>query len=343
MRTLSCLPLLLLTFAAQAATPVTVTRAMSETLEVTERAVGTIEALYAPTVAAEVAARVVAVEVEEGGEVKKGQLLARLDPEDYRLAVAAARASLERIEALIHGQKLKVDRLLALRRRQSASQSALDEADSALKALLAQRALARVRLAQAERRLSLTRIASPVEGRVSSRMVSPGDYVKPGTPLFHLTGRRRLRARLPFPETLAGRLRQGQPVRLVTPQAPEQVVETTVSGLRPEITPSNRALEALVQFDNPDGWEPGASVTGTVTLEVHEGAVTVPEAALVRRPAGEVVYVIEGDTAHQRVVRSGLRLHGRVEITAGLAAGETVAVDGAGFLSDGAKVEVKAP
>ncbi|RME33362.1 MAG: efflux RND transporter periplasmic adaptor subunit [Gammaproteobacteria bacterium] len=334
---------LTLSFTAAAATPVTVTQAASETLAVTESAVGTIEALYAPTVAAEVAARVVAVEVEEGEEVRKGQLLASLDPEDYRLAVSAARASLERIEALIHGQQLKVDRLLALRRKQSASQSALDEAESALKALRAERALARVRLAQAERRLSQTRILSPVEGRVSARMVSPGDYVKAGTPLFRLTGRRHLRARLPFPETLAGRLRPGQAMRLVTPQALEQAVETTVGSLRPEITPSNRAIEALVQFDNPDGWEPGASVTGTVTLEVHEGAVTVPEAALVRRPAGEVVYVIEGDSARQRLVHSGLRLRGKVEITAGLAAGETVAVDGAGFLTDGARVEVRSP
>jgi len=68
----------------------------------------------------------------------------------------------------------------------------------------------------------------------------------------------------------------------------------------------------------------------------------VPEASVVLRPAGEVVYVIQDKSAQQRVVKTGLRQQGQVEIVEGLAAGETVAMDGAGYLTDKAPVTVQA-
>ncbi|BCX82507.1 membrane fusion protein, multidrug efflux system [Methylomarinovum caldicuralii] len=324
----------------ETAIAVTVTPAAQADLEIWEESVGTLEAVNAPRLAAEVAGRIVATRVEVGDRVTPGQTLACIDPGDYRLARDLARADITRLQALLKEARLKVQRLRRLVARKSASQSTLDEAEARLGALLGQLQAARVRLQQAERDLGKTVIVSPVNGRVDARHVSVGDYVKPGSPLFDLTGLTRLRARLPYPESLAGRLRPGLPVRLSTPAAPGQAVEAVVTDLRPRIDPGSRAVEILVDFANPGDWRPGASVTGMLQVARHENAVTVPEAAVVVRPAGKVVYVIEDDRARQRVVRTGLVREGRVEILDGLAAGEPVAVDGAGFLTDGAVVEV---
>ncbi|RMG28968.1 MAG: efflux RND transporter periplasmic adaptor subunit [Gammaproteobacteria bacterium] len=323
--------------------PVTLTTARRRDLEVWEYAVGQLEARTAPTIAAEVGGRITAVHYAVGESVEAGRVLAEIDPEDYRLARDLAAADIRRLEALLRVQRLQVDRLRALVRRGSANQSDLDEAEARLGALRAQRLAARVRLQQAERNLARTRIRSPVTGRVDARFVSVGDYVKAGTPLFHLTALGRLRARLPYPESLGDRLRVGLPVRLETPGAPGRVVTGRITGIRSVIDPANRAIEVLVDFDNPGDWQPGASVTGAVRLALHRGAVVVPEVCVVARPGGSVVYVVRDGRAVARKVRTGLRRAGEVEILSGVQAGESVVADGAGFLTAGAPVEVETP
>jgi len=101
---------------------------------------------------------------------------------------------------------------------------------------------------------------------------------------------------------------------------------------------ANRAMEVIVDVPNPGDWKPGASVNGALVVAEHPQAVVVPEVSLVIRPAGEVVYVINNNKAEQRVVRSGIRQDGYVEILSGLELGETIAVDGASFLTDKAPV-----
>jgi hypothetical protein len=106
---------------------------------------------------------------------------------------------------------------------------------------------------------------------------------------------------------------------------------------------TNRAFDVVVEVKNPGGWKPGASVNGAVVIEEHEQAVAVPEVSVVLRPAGKVVYVIENGKAVQHIVTTGVTQNGLVEILQGLKAGEKIAVDGAGFLTDQAAVAVKEP
>ena len=86
----------------------------------------------------------------------------------------------------------------------------------------------------------------------------------------------------------------------------------------------------------------GGSVNARVVLEVKNDALMVPEQSVVLRPAGKVVYVIAANRAAQRVVETGLKQDGLQEILKGLAPGEVIATDGAGFLSDGAAVTLAA-
>ena len=180
---------------------------------------------------------------------------------------------------------------------------------------------------------------APIDGEIESQVVAAGDYVKVGDPLFTLVGMSRLRAHLLFPESAANRIRPGLKVRLDSPAAPGKFVETRIDEIKPTVNAGNRALDAIVRFDGADGaFRGGGSVNARVVLSVRENALMVPEQAVVLRPAGKVVYVVKDRRAAQRVVETGLRQDGWQEVTKGLAPGEMIATDGAGFLSDGAAV-----
>ncbi|MCE7932855.1 MAG: efflux RND transporter periplasmic adaptor subunit, partial [Xanthomonadales bacterium PRO6] len=200
---------------------------------------------------------------------------------------------------------------------------------------------ARVALEQARWAQRMTAIVAPIAGVVQQRRVAVGDLVRVGDPVIELAAASALRAVLPFPETFLGRIQVGQKVRLMLPEQPQQVVAGEVNELRPIVGRDNRAIEAIVAFANPGGWKPGASVVGEVVIAARSDALTVPVESLVIRPAGQVVYVLAGDIVRAAPVQVGARNASYVEILAGLDAAQQVAVKGAGFLTDGAKVEVR--
>ncbi len=320
---------------------ITTTQVGRAPVETLETSVGQIESLVEPVVAAEVAGRVLAVKVEVGDQVKKGQTLLELDSEDYRLRQSSAQAEIDRLAALIAQQKRLVARYEALAKSDFFAKNALEEARSQLAALQRQSDSAVAQGGQARRNLQRGRVVAPLDAAVSARMVNVGDYVAVGTPILRLSTDQALRITLPYPEALAEVLHPGLPVRLRSPAAPGTVIEATISEIRPTVGTANRALQVLVDLPNPGGWKPGASVDGEVILDQREQALIVPEGAVVLRPAGPTVYVIEGEKARAVRVKPGVYWNGTVEILSGIDAGARVAVDGAGFLSDGAPVRVQ--
>lgn len=326
---------------ASQAVLVTIAAAQTHSLEIREETVGSLEGLIDPTIGAEVAARVVKVLVHAGDAVKRGQLLAELDGADISLQQREAQAEIARLQALLDNQGKVVERNRQLVQKNFISQNALDDVTTQQSALREQLEGARAHLAAIEHNATKTRVYAPLDGRVEKQVVSVGDYVKVGDPLFQVIGIQKLRAHLPFPEIIASKLHSGQTVRLVTPTMPDEVVNTTVKEIKPLIGSANRAADIIADITGKAGWYPGASVNGAVVLGEHTDAVVVPEASVVLRPAGEVVYVVDRNTALQRVVKTGLRQNGMVEIIDGLHAGETIAVDGAGYLTDKAAVKVQ--
>ncbi len=310
-------------------------------LEIFEQTIGTMESLIDPGMGAEVPAKVVKILAHAGQDVKKGQLIAVLDATDYTLQKREAQAEVARIEALLSNQGRIVDRNQRLVQKNFISQNALDDATTQQNALREQLEAARARVASIEHNSAKTQVHSPIDGRVEKQIASPGDFVKQGDPLFQIIGTQRLRAHLPFPESVAAKLHPGQAVRLSTPTVPDKVFNTTIKEIKP-LVGTNRAVDVIADVVDQAGWQGGASVNGAVILGEHAEAVVVPEASVVLRPAGEVVYVIRNNVAEQRIVKTGLRQQGVVEITEGLAAGEPVAVDGAGYLTDKAPVTVQA-
>lgn len=322
-------------------TLITVTQAKAGTMEVVEETLGTLEAVLDPKIGAEVAGKIVRVLADTGKAVKKGELLAVIDATDFALQNRADEAERKRTEALLGQQERVVERQQQLVQKGFISQNAADDARAQRDALREQLAAAGARGELSRRSQGKARVTAPFDGVIETQVVSAGDYVKVGDPLFQLVSDRKLRAHLPFPESAAPRVKRGQPVILTSPLAPGREFRAAVSDIKPGVSETGRALDVIANIDNDAGFRPGGTVNAAVVIARREDAVLVPEQSVVLRPAGKVVYAIAEGRAQQRVVEVGAKRGGMVEILKGLPAGTTVALDGAGFLTHNAAVTVK--
>jgi membrane fusion protein (multidrug efflux system) len=320
-------------------TLVTVTQVKNQALEITQEAIGSLEGLIDPTIAAEVAARVVKVHVNPGESVKQGQLIATLDAADFSMQRNEAQAEVARINALLENQSKIVARNQALVSKNFLSQNAVDNDISQRNALKQQLEAAKARVGSINHNSSKTRVIAPISGIVEKKIVDTGDFVNIGDPIVQIISTQRLRAHLPFPEHIGAQLKPGLKVRLTTPTSPNIVV-TVIHELKPLITEGSRTVDVIADVVNQPGWQPGASVTGVVILGQQPSAMMVPEQSVVLRPAGEVVYVVRNNVAHQVIVKTGLNQNGMIELLEGVNANDTVVVDGAGFLTDQTKVTI---
>lgn len=319
---------------------VTVATVARQPVEEVEWAVGVIESRAAPPVAAEVAGRVVRLGADEGTTVAKGAVLAELDSKQYQFGSSADQSEVARLVALTRNKESEYARAKSLQAEKLVSQAQLETISTDLDALRAQLDGARARAADSSRRLADARILAPFRGEVAKRYVDVGAYVQVGTAVFDLVDSENLRVRLPFPEYRAPRLRPGLTVRLTSVAATGPPVTAKIGEIQPGVNRNNRSLTVIVDFTNPGDWRPGASVRADVVLETRPNALMVPQIAVVRRPAGDVLYVVSGNKVREQSVRRGQRNGKLVEIVEGLKGGETVAVDGAGFLTNGATVAV---
>ena len=318
---------------------VSVTTVEKKSLEITEEAIGTLESLVDPTIAAEISARVVKVYVSVGQTVKKGQLIALLDSADFNLARQEAQTEVARIEGLLANQQRTVERNQTLVNKNFISRHALDDAVAQQNSLQEQLEAAKIRAASAANTGAKTQLFSPVDGKIEERIVDAGEFVQPGDPIVKIIGNQKLRAHIPLPESVASKIKPGLEIRLSTPVS-DSVVITTIKEIKPLVRADNRSVDAIADINNQTDWHAGASVNAQILLSKKEGVLVVPEQSIVLRPAGEVVYVIQNNTAQQRIIKIGEQRAGWVEVLQGLESGAEVAVDGAAYLTDNAQVKI---
>lgn len=331
----------------RAAALITATVVQPRTIEVTESVVGSLENVVDPSLGAEVAGRVTRVLAFTGKKVAKGELLAEIDAQDFEIQSRADTAEIARLESLLAQAERVAERQQKLVAQGFISQNAADEAVAQRNALRESILAAKARSDQTRRSLGKTRVVAPIDGEVEAQIVAAGDFVKVGDPLFKLVGTQRLHAHLPLPESANRIIRPGLRVRLSAPTAPDRELQARIDEIKPTVTAQNRALDAIVKFDNDGTFRGGGSVNAKIVIAVRENALTVPEASVVLRPAGKVVYLVQDQdgklTAQQRLVETGARQEGYYEVLKGLQPGDRVAVDGAGFLTNGAAVALPKP
>jgi RND family efflux transporter MFP subunit len=313
-------------------------------LEVYEEVIGTLENVVDPTIGAEVAGRVTRTLGYTGKKVAKGELLAEIDSADFEIQSRADRAEIARLGSLLEQQERVVERQQKLIGQGFISQNAADDAIAQRNALREQLVSARTRAEATGRNLTKARVVAPIDGEIETQIIATGDYVKLGDPLFKLVGMQDLRAHLLLPEAAATRIRVGLKVVMAPPAAPSRALTARIDEIKPTVGANNRALDAIVKFrGDATLFRGGGTVNARIVTRMLEGALMVPEQSVVLRPAGKVVYVLQEGVVRQRVVETGLRQDGLQEIVKGVAAGDVVAVDGAGFLTDGAAVSLPKP
>lgn len=301
--------------------------------------VGQIHSLSEPVLAAEVEGRITMVHADTGDEIVEGQLLAETDTSTLLLQQQAAQAGLERLEVHITNGERRVERFKKLSSKNLSSQTELDDAREQLEAYKADYKAAVAQLAIVEDSLTKSRIIAPVSGVIQQRFISTGDFVKRGQAVFEITHPDLLQAWLPYPETVALQIKTGQPAKIYSPLTPGEFAAGRITELQPAIGLGSRAVMAIVDLGSPGNLRPKATLSGMVLIETRKNAVMVPAISIVRRPVGEVVYIIKDGKAEAIQITKGHHEGALIEVTSGLTGNEIVATDGAAFLTDGASVK----
>ena len=317
---------------------VSTTTATTMNLNEEDSVMGMIYSRSSPDIAAEVSGRVISVIADIGDAVDKGQVLAQIDSEKYDLQLAQSKAEIARLSALLVNQELDLKRAEKLFKDSLVSEEMVDRTRAEFNALSEQINAANAQLRNSERLIEETKIKAPIKTQVSAKHIDIGDFVQNGMIVYELVDTKNLRVALSFPEYQSLKLKKGLKVFLTTPTSKDQNVETIIKEIKPSVNSNNRSITAIVDFDNPGSWVPGASTQARIILSTYEDAVVLPQLAVVRRSIGDVVYLIQNGTAVERQVDTGIEKDGFIHIKSGLKHGDIVALDGAGFLTNGTQI-----
>lgn len=281
--------------------------------------------------------RIRRVAVDIGQRVKKGQVLAELAGESLAAELAATRASLLEAQASAQDAAATAARLKSLAGSEAVSAQQVEQAQASAAAAQARVASLQARVKADELRLSYTRVVAPVDGVVATKEAVEGALPQPGQALFTLIRDGRLEWRAEVPGADLGAVTTGQKVR-VTP-AGGAPLDGRVRLVAPTVDPANRMGRVLVDVPAHATARAGMFARGEFVL--GEAAVlTLPQSAVLLRDGFAYVFRIEGGKVRQAKVETGRRQGERVEIRAGLKAGEPVVAQGVGFLADGDTVRV---
>ena len=317
---------------------VSTTTATTMNLNEEDSVMGMIYSRSSPDIAAEVSGRVISVIADIGDAVDKGQVLAQIDSEKYDLQLAQSKAEIARLSALLVNQELDLKRAEKLFKDSLVSEEMVDRTRAEFNALSEQINAANAQLRNSERLIEETKIKAPIQTKVAAKHIDIGDFVQNGMIVYELVDTKNLRVALSFPEYQSLKLKKGLKVFLTTPTSKDQNVETTIKEIKPNVNSNNRSITAIVDFDNPGSWVPGASTQARIILSTYQDAVVLPQLAVVRRSIGDVVYLIQNGTAVERQVDTGIEKDGFIHIKSGLKHGDIVALDGAGFLTNGTQI-----
>jgi RND family efflux transporter MFP subunit len=306
---------------------------------------GTLRPRAQVQVVAEVPGRLVKVARDEGARVSAGEMLAQVDPTDYRLAGERARASLAVAEAnRAHAQveKERADNLVKTGgitdKDHLAAQVGLQVAEAALAQARAEASISGQQIARAS-------VRAPFSGRVARRHADAGAMLAAGTPLFTLVDDSVLEFRASVPSADYGKARVGAPVEVTVDSRPGFSVRGRVARVTPLVDERTRSFEVVVEVPGSADLVGGLFARAAVRVGQVSGALVVPPSALVRdgsRPAEGQVFVVQAGKADRRTVTLGAEQPDAVQVTQGLALGERVVLDPPAALAPGAAVQPSA-
>jgi len=291
--------------------------------------VGTLFGNEEVTLSSQVEGQVTALHADLGDQVHSEQVL--LDIDDGSL-----RAQLREIEARLVKARADEARGRELLRANIISPQEYESMQTAVAVAEAQRDSLNVNL-------NHKRVRSPLTGSVVKRLVSVGEYVRPGTPLFDLVADDPLKLRGDVPERFAQEIATGQPVQIKVDAYPDTVFDGRLVRVSPAANAENRSISVEAEVPNPTRQlKAGFFASANIVTRTDDEALVVPETAVISFAGVTKLFVVRDNVAYERRVRVGTRDDsGLVEVIEGLHPDELIATSGLGKLENGAAVSVR--
>ena len=290
-----------------------------------------LEAVAVSEVVSKATGVVLQVLVEEGDSVNKGDVLARMESDRQRLALAQAKADLAKLESDFQRTQKMFERKLI----------ANDAFDQVRFGLETQRAV----VAMQELELSYTQIRAPISGVVSQRLVKEGNLVQQNQSLFRIDDFDPLEAVVAVPEREMRVIRAGQPVKMLVDAVPGVPFDGVVARVSPVVDASSGTFRVVAHFRDEQGrLRSGMFGRLSIVFDVRDEVLVVPRQALLAEDQDAAVYQIDSDgVARRQSVTLGHVGDGLAEIRDGLDSGAIVVTLGQSGLREGTKVQVLNP
>ncbi|AOJ37479.1 RND transporter MFP subunit [Burkholderia lata] len=332
--------------------PVQVATATQGEMPIVLSALGTVTPLANVTVKTQLSGYLQSVAFQEGQIVKKGDLLAQIDPRPYQVALENAEGTHARDSALLATARLDLKRYQTLLSQDSIASQTVDTQASLVKQYEGAVKTDQAAIDSAKLNLTYARITAPVTGRVGLRQVDPGNYVTPGDTngLVVITQLQPMSVIFTTSEDnlpqIVKQVNAGQKLSVTAYNRNNTVpLETgSLATLDNQIDTSTGTVKLRANFDNKEGMLfPNQFVNTRLLVDVLRNATIVPTAAVLTGSIGQFVYVVKPDnTVTVRKVTIGPVDGERTSIVSGIALGERVVTDGSDRLREGAKISIPA-
>jgi membrane fusion protein, multidrug efflux system len=309
------------------AIPVEVALANRADIYSTYTGTAAIEALREATVIAKVGGEIREILVEEGDDVRAGQLLARLDGDRLRLTRAQAEANLQKLQR-------DYQRNLDLKERSLISAGDFEKIQYEMEALEASFKLASLEL-------SYTEIRAPIDGVISRRLIKTGNTIDVNSALFEIVSLDPLVTYLHVPEREYRRMSPGMPANLQIDALGGARFDASIARISPVVDPATGTFKITVEVsDASRRLKPGMFARIGIVSDMHAAALQIPRSAIISDADEAAVFVVDGETASRRTVRTGFTANGNVEIVDGLEGHEQIVIVGQAGLRDGSRVQI---
>ncbi|KAB7766818.1 efflux RND transporter periplasmic adaptor subunit [Xanthomonas maliensis] len=332
--------------------PVTVVAATTQDVPVYANALGTVTALNTVTVNPQVGGQLMSLNFREGQEVKKGELLAQIDPRTLQASYDQALGAKRQNQALLATARVNYQRSNDPAYKQYVARTDLDTQRNQVAQYEAAVAANDAQMRAAQVQLQFTRITAPIDGIAGIRGVDVGNIVSTTSTIVTLTQVRPIYVSFNLPERELTAVRSGQAAGALPVAALDRGDAHVLSAdgkldvIDNRIATDSGTFGARAIFPNADNalW-PGQFVNVRLQLRTIAGGTVVPTQAVQRGPDGDYVYVVGKDnTAQVRTVVQGVEVDdSHVQISKGVAPGEQVVTEGQFRLKPGSKVSALKP